>query len=123
MIRPPPRSTRTDTLVPYTTLFRSDVAGAPPDQAGENLAAPLRRGGAAAMFGEPRLMAIDERAQIGQPLAAIRRNIGQSWPTCGRRAFAEMADRQDLAGHTVGAGQIGLVDEEEVGGKIGSAHD
>src|SRR3546814_2348132 len=26
MIRPPPRSTRTDTLFPYTTLFRSQVA-------------------------------------------------------------------------------------------------
>src|SRR3546814_3974776 len=26
MIRPPPRSTRTDTLVPYTTLFRSHDA-------------------------------------------------------------------------------------------------
>src|SRR3546814_4131488 len=26
MIRLPPRSTRTDTLFPYTTLFRSDVA-------------------------------------------------------------------------------------------------
>src|SRR3546814_13605993 len=26
MIRRPPRATRTDTLVPYTTLFRSDVA-------------------------------------------------------------------------------------------------
>src|SRR3546814_10061705 len=26
MIRPPPRSTRTDTLFPYTTLFRSDLA-------------------------------------------------------------------------------------------------
>src|SRR3546814_15081916 len=25
MIRPPPRSTRTDTLFPYTTLFRSAV--------------------------------------------------------------------------------------------------
>src|SRR3546814_5750284 len=25
MIRPPPRSTRTDTLVPYTTLFRSHI--------------------------------------------------------------------------------------------------
>src|SRR3546814_6764236 len=25
MIRPPPRSTRTDTLFPYTTLFRSPV--------------------------------------------------------------------------------------------------
>src|SRR3546814_3280585 len=29
MIRPPPRTTRTDTPVPYTTLFRS--AKAPPD--------------------------------------------------------------------------------------------
>src|SRR3546814_13727695 len=28
MIRRPPRSTRTDTLFPYTTLFRSDRAGA-----------------------------------------------------------------------------------------------
>src|SRR3546814_15112082 len=28
MIRRPPRSTRTDTLFPYTTLFRSDVGGA-----------------------------------------------------------------------------------------------
>src|SRR3546814_18798148 len=29
MIRLPPRSTRTDTLFPYTTLFRSDHAGGP----------------------------------------------------------------------------------------------
>src|SRR3546814_15241851 len=28
MIRRPPRSTRTDTLFPYTTLFRSDVSRA-----------------------------------------------------------------------------------------------
>src|SRR3546814_1899471 len=28
MIRRPPRSTRTDTLLPYTTLFRSNVARA-----------------------------------------------------------------------------------------------
>src|SRR3546814_7816899 len=28
MIRRPPRSTRTDTLVPYTTLFRSAAIGA-----------------------------------------------------------------------------------------------
>src|SRR3546814_18521991 len=31
MIRRPPISTRTDTLFPYTTLFRSDVAVAPID--------------------------------------------------------------------------------------------
>src|SRR3546814_5294644 len=29
MIRRPPRSTRTDTLFPYTTLFRSDAAPTP----------------------------------------------------------------------------------------------
>src|SRR3546814_1660467 len=35
MIRRPPRSTRTDTLFPYTTLFRSPVAsGAPSDAEG-----------------------------------------------------------------------------------------
>src|SRR3546814_13697608 len=31
MIRRPPRSTRTDTLFPYTTLFRSASAGIVPD--------------------------------------------------------------------------------------------
>src|SRR3546814_3619216 len=34
MIRRPPRSTRTDTLVPYTTLFRSTDAGLDVDQSG-----------------------------------------------------------------------------------------
>src|SRR3546814_4278556 len=31
MIRRPPRSTRTDTLFPYTTLFRSDNPPRPPE--------------------------------------------------------------------------------------------
>src|SRR3546814_7786220 len=34
MIRRPPRSTRTDTLFPYTTLFRSDAGPAHPRQPG-----------------------------------------------------------------------------------------
>src|SRR3546814_13197841 len=34
MIRRPPRSTRTDTLFPYTTLFRSPCQGASPRRAG-----------------------------------------------------------------------------------------
>src|SRR3546814_10968839 len=33
MVRRPPRTTRTDTLVPYTTLFRSDEDGYPTDEA------------------------------------------------------------------------------------------
>src|SRR3546814_8591084 len=38
MIRRPPRSTRTDTLFPYTTLFRSrDCRDAGPDPAGRQL--------------------------------------------------------------------------------------
>src|SRR3546814_20245556 len=38
MIRRPPRSTRTDTLFPYTTLFRSHFHGAPhPHQPREDL--------------------------------------------------------------------------------------
>src|SRR3546814_10873898 len=38
MIRRPPRSTRTDTLFPYTTLFRSD-----PDRSGAVAAGAVRR--------------------------------------------------------------------------------
>src|SRR3546814_14054586 len=34
MIRRPPRSTRTDTLFPYTTLFRSRSGGGGPEGAG-----------------------------------------------------------------------------------------
>src|SRR3546814_14403453 len=34
MIRRPPRSTRTDTLFPYTTLFRSPRPDGPPRRAG-----------------------------------------------------------------------------------------
>src|SRR3546814_1295122 len=41
MIRRPPRSTRTDTLFPYTTLFRSSRWGARPAGLGD---ARLRRG-------------------------------------------------------------------------------
>src|SRR3546814_7264653 len=36
MIRRPPRSTRTDTLFPYTTLFRSDTVGHQYNQAGSD---------------------------------------------------------------------------------------
>src|SRR3546814_582398 len=48
MIRRPPRSTRTDTLFPYTTLFRSYVGldGGDPDNLGLGLgAAEFARGG------------------------------------------------------------------------------
>src|SRR3546814_4738851 len=44
MIRRPPRSTRTDTLFPYTTLFRSDlVVGFRFEERIEHLLTPLQR--------------------------------------------------------------------------------
>src|SRR3546814_2012237 len=46
MIRRPPRSTRTDTLFPYTTLFRSAaLPWIPRERAGEPLAADIGRAG------------------------------------------------------------------------------
>src|SRR3546814_1209689 len=46
MIRQPPRSTRTDTLLPYTTLFRSafgheDVVATPQDEGLDDVDAPI----------------------------------------------------------------------------------
>src|SRR3546814_19552899 len=43
MIRRPPRSTRTDTLFPYTTLFRSSSGKVPRLSAGQSASAALDR--------------------------------------------------------------------------------
>src|SRR3546814_4340822 len=61
MIRRPPRSTRTDTLFPYTTLFRSPRAGRPelpdPDHG------RLEVRGAHALFAERRRVARELRGR------------------------------------------------------------
>src|SRR3546814_10223169 len=44
MIRRPPRSTRTDTLFPYTTLFRSPTAAAAPAAASAGSAGAVAQG-------------------------------------------------------------------------------
>src|SRR3546814_16601035 len=49
MIRRPPRSTRTDTLFPYTTLFRSHLLHL--GQPGDGTAHPVRREVAASVTG------------------------------------------------------------------------
>src|SRR3546814_13219682 len=45
MVRRPPRSTRTDTLFPYTTLFRSCIAHIARRFHGADRLAPRKRGG------------------------------------------------------------------------------
>src|SRR3546814_7547463 len=54
MIRRPPRSTRTDTLFPYTTLFRSERAVATGKQAGKVWRSRLARLAAAARLASRR---------------------------------------------------------------------
>src|SRR3546814_11592912 len=79
MIRRPPRSTRTDTLFPYTTLFRSSdrrarepsrVGGA---RMGEGILAARRRAG---MFGDvaDAEVKLEGRREPGEPEQIRRRS-------------------------------------------------
>src|SRR3546814_1577342 len=61
MIRRPPRSTRTDTLVPYTTLLRSETGGYA-QRVGQHVARVHR-----AAAGERELRQLDRDAQRQQP--------------------------------------------------------
>src|SRR3546814_6629778 len=70
MIRRPPRSTRTDTLFPYTTLFRSHVG----DRQGTFVATPAR-----AVY--PAYNKVDLRASLTQGSWAVNlyaKNIGDT---------------------------------------------
>src|SRR3546814_19522030 len=93
MIRRPPRSTRTDTRFPYTTLFRSEERGE---------------------IGPDRIT-----AEIDDVLAVPRRRqlvIGEGGP--GRRPFA---DKLAVVSHDRRA--VGLVDTALPGGGAGSVFD
>src|SRR3546814_12746333 len=74
MIRRPPRSTRTDTLFPYTTLFRSAFPGS------AEIADPLRRTGFAVRRAGHR---------SGQQLEVI---LGLPGHARGKRQAAELAE-------------------------------
>src|SRR3546814_11235772 len=65
MIRRPPRSTRTDTLFPYTTLFRSELAAA---SLGFNLSMLLAIFGMGLVAGASPLMA----SEIGRRAHSVR---------------------------------------------------
>src|SRR3546814_20772886 len=77
MIRPPPRSTRTDTLFPYTTLFRSPSHGsslARIDDEGAAVAAARRRTTPAAKLAGEIWPGIAQRA----PRSALTRSTRSS---------------------------------------------
>src|SRR3546814_20998551 len=64
MIRRPPRSTRTDTLFPYTTLFRSADGPAPFLQSEKAWPGPVGSGDCAGDLGERLVMPILEHESV-----------------------------------------------------------
>src|SRR3546814_3741348 len=82
MIRRPPRSTRTDTLFPYTTLFRSDDPGRLDSAAGRRAVATRIAGG---------------RCSRSAGAAAQRRADGAS---AGRQPSSERPHRLRSEEHT-----------------------
>src|SRR3546814_3593890 len=81
MRRRPPRSTRTDTLFPYTTLFRSYVPRRP--ERSEPQQRPERRAQQRAP-GEPPSA---DRAGHRQRSGRERKKVGKETPDRGRRAL------------------------------------
>src|SRR3546814_14994445 len=101
MLRPPPRSTRTDTLFPYTTLFRSQ-AGPPENGAlriglGEDVG-PVRHAEQRAVHcisAQPR-HAVEEIALQNKPLEGVRLH---PWPfkiADDRHVESVRVDRADV---------------------------
>src|SRR3546814_4281719 len=84
MIRRPPRSTRTDTLFPYTTLFRS-IGGFPP--------LPLRRSPAASP--SRRLVSVDMLSADWKRAAQPTRLCARSQCTRCRHGAAPLTWRVD----------------------------
>src|SRR3546814_13762822 len=114
MIRRPPRSTRTDTLFPYTTLFRSAADEEPPaasrrphlelPRRGEHRAIDLR---SVRIFVEPDAILdtiIGRRATGDQP---------PSGPAGGRQITAQLAD----AGFAIPGRRVERRSEERRGGR------
>src|SRR3546814_6075471 len=104
MIRRPPRSTRTDTLVPYTTLFRSDRRGIVRRERQEvdNVA----RTGRAAVQGESLVAAGNDQGRLPRAAALFADMALQ------RHAVRHIAD----ARHVLGALAVAHHPVEIVGG-------
>src|SRR3546814_9656577 len=91
MVRQPPRSTRTDTLLPYTTLFRS------PERRRDARAVRrhrVPRAGRPGVAGVPRQAGGRRARQAAQPRLQVEPNARRLGPAVvGGRALLRPADR------------------------------
>src|SRR3546814_12638068 len=110
MIRRPPRSTRTDTLFPYTTLFRSSVA--PARRPAEHEPDEVERIGAAGPKGRGLRATPEEPGDDRQRHDPAHENLRQFETGAGidvtlRAAAAEDVGPVDAAGDAAGAQLVG----------------
>src|SRR3546814_2839908 len=115
MIRRPPRSTRTDTLFPYTTLFRSRFLHRRDLVLGLALPAGDDRTGVAHAAARRRADARDEADH--RLLAATAGLVLQELGGLFFGRAADLADHDDRLGGFVGEEKLQHIDEE-----IGRAH-
>src|SRR3546814_10556054 len=110
MIRRPPRSTRTDTLFPYTTLFRSGPVTPVP-------LAPPAAAGLINLHGRPTL-AVDLGRWLG---------LGDRTPALRRRAVVVEHDGLSCGILVDGLGAVGTPGQDDplpvIDLQIGRAHD
>src|SRR3546814_12344844 len=86
MLRRPPRSTRTDTLFPYTTLFRSQVA------------VERRLGGGLFLVTRLRLLEVDEELKLVlQDARGQRHGILRRYRAVGLQLHRQLVVVGDLA--------------------------
>src|SRR3546814_3214204 len=86
MIRRPPRSTRTDTLFPYTPLFRSHAGGPPPSTPAAASVEPVAEPAAESVpepDPEPDIIEASEASPMGHDRIELA------------RAYVELGDRSE----------------------------
>src|SRR3546814_13431611 len=105
MIRRPPRSTRTDTLFPYTTLFRSPHL---PDQGHAGEGARADRRGRQAHRPVPFVPLVHDDLPFRRELHASRRSCARLYPRTLSPAVARA--------HETGAARMGLAPSKAVSG-------
>src|SRR3546814_14721390 len=88
MIRRPPRSTRTDTLFPYTTLFRSRLRPA-------SLPQQLSHGNTGAQAAG---VVVEEPSPLVQQPEVGGRRLGQADDSLGEPTWPRVVERQDALG-------------------------
>src|SRR3546814_5927338 len=97
MIRRPPRSTRTDTLFPYTTLFRSPLDGVEPGELGADVGEPVLERGGAQVGGAVGRPGGVEGGEGGQELRGLRAPLGeQLTDVVGLRSEEHTSELQSL---------------------------